>query len=474
MPSTTSLHKERNDLTLCDIITMDSNFDSIKRLFENLKGINFFTRLFSWGKVKNQLIDASADLQKMMSRVEESTQTANTLSVERASNRNLTESVVRLNTEVQVLKESNKQIESLQRELTTASEQNKIFLKRGTELSNELSVLRERLESTERELQKNIQQNTQLLKDEEFRKQDHAKAIASLENIQTRIQNDRNRELQERKDAELNRLMKLRETWTAHQENVKNTIKTICSKHTIEYVEKVPFKGEPDNTLKISNEFVVFDAKSPAGEDLSNFRNYLKNQAESAKKYAKEQDVKKDIFLVVPTNTLETLDQYVFRLADYNVFVISIDSLEPVILSLLKIEDYEFAEQLSPEERENICRVLGKFVHLSKRRIQIDGFFTRQFFELVYRSEADLPKDILEKVSEFEKAEKINPPIERRAKHISAKELEQETASLKNEANAKGIVTEESILSNRLNKLPLYTTESYPEKKDEQGGLFKE
>ncbi len=453
---------------------MDTNFDSIKRLFENLKGLNFFNRIFGWGTIKNQLIDASGDLQKMMSRLEEQTQVANQLSIEKATNKGLTESVSRLNTEVQVLKESNKQIELLQKELTTATEQNKLYFKRGTELSNEVSVLRERLEATERELQKNVQHNTQLIKDEDFRKQDHAKAIASLENIQTRIQNDRNRELQERKDAELNRLHKLRETWTAHQENVKNTIKTICSKHTIEYVEKVPFKGEPDNTLKISNEFVVFDAKSPAGEDLSNFRNYLKNQAESAKKYAKEQDVKKDIFLVVPTNTLETLDQYVFRLADYNVFVISIDSLEPVILSLLKIEDYEFAEQLSPEERENICRVLGKFVHLSKRRIQIDGFFTRQFFELVYRSEADLPKDILEKVSEFEKAEKINPPIERRAKHISAKELEQETSSLKNEANAKGIVTEESILSNRLNKLPLYSTESYPEKKDEQGGLFDE
>lgn len=451
---------------------MDTNLDNIKRLFESLKGINFFSRLFSWGKVKNQLVDASADLQKMISKVEESTQIASALSVERTTNKNLTESVARLNTEGQVLKESNKQIELLQKELTTATEQNKLYFKRGTELSNEVSVLRERLEGTERELQKTIQQNTQLLKDEEFRKQDHAKAVDSLKNIQDRIQNDRNRELQERKDAEINRIHKLRETWTAHQENVKNTIKTICSKHTIEYVEKVPFKGEPDNTLKISNEFVVFDAKSPAGEDLSNFRNYLKNQAESAKKYAREADVKKDIFLVVPSNTLESLDQFVFPLADYDVFVISIDSLEPVILSLQKIEEYEFAEQMSPEERENICRVLGKFVHLSKRRIQIDGFFTRQFFELVYRSAADLPKDILDKVSEFEMAEKINPPIERRAKQISVKELEQETSSLKNEATAKGIVTEESILSNRLNKLPLYTTEPYPEKKEEQGDLF--
>ncbi|HTH56114.1 MAG TPA: hypothetical protein VL728_08700 [Cyclobacteriaceae bacterium] len=451
---------------------MDSSFDNIKRLFESLKGLGLFDRVFGWGRIKNQMIDASADLQKLVAKIESSTQADNSLSVEKATNRGLNEAVTRLSTEVQVLKESNKQIESLQRELTTLSEQNKAFFKRGTELSNERAVLIERLEATERELQKTVQQNTQLQKDEEFRKQDHAKAVDSLKNIQDRIQNDRGRELQERKDAEINRIHRLRETWTAHQENVKNSIKTICSRHTIEYVDKVPFKGEPDNTIKISNEFVVFDAKSPAGDDLSNFRNYLKNQAESAKKYAKEQDVKKDIFLVVPSNTLESLDQFVFRLADYNVFVISLDSLEPVILSLLKIEDYEFAEQLSPEERENICRVLGKFVHLSKRRIQIDGFFTRQFFELVYRSEADLPKDILEKVSEFEKAEKINPPIERRAKHISAKELEQETSSLKNEANAKGIVTEESVLSNRLNKLPLYTAESFPEKKDDQGELF--
>ena len=91
---------------------------------------------------------------------------------------------------------------------------------------------------------------------------------------------------------------------------------------------------------------------------------------------------------------------------------------------------------------------------------------------MVYRSEADLPKDILEKVSEFEMAEKINPPIERRAKQISVKELEQETSSLKNEANSKGIITEDSILSNRLNKLPLYSAENYPEKKDEQKDLF--
>ena len=450
---------------------MESGFDNIKRLFDSLKSIGFFGRLFGWGDVKNQLLEAVADLQRLMSRVGESDKTENALSIEKANAKNLNESVNRLTADNAVLKEQIKQIESLQKDLTTTSEQNKIYLKRGQELSNEVTALRTRLESTERELQRLAEMNTKLQKDEEYRKQEHSKGMASLDNIQSRIQNDRNQELQGKKDAEIMRIIKLKETWNNHQENVKNIIKTICSRYTIEYVDKVPFKGEPDNTIRISNEYVIFDAKSPAGDDLSNFKQYLKTQTESAKKYVKEQDVKRDVFLVVPTNTLESLDHFVYRLADYNVFIISIDSLEPVILSLQKIEEYEFAEQLSPEERENICRVLGKFIHLSKRRIQIDGFFTKQFFELVYRSEADLPKDILAKVSEFEKAEKINPPIERRAKQISAKELQQETDMLKNEAKAKGIETEDGLLSNRLNKLPLYTTETNPEEKD-QTGLF--
>ena len=451
---------------------MNVNFDNLKRLLESLKAISFFERLFGWNKIKLQLIDANGDLQKLLARVEEFIKLENLFNLEKSNTKNLTDTINRLHTENEVLKESNKQLDLFQQKLTTLEEANKNYLRRGTELSNEVATLKQKLEQTERELQKVLQQNTEYVKNDEFRNQDHAKSLSTLSNIQNKIQSDRNKELEERKNAEILRIQKLRETWANHQDTVKNTIKTICAKYTIEYVEKVPFKGEPDNTLKISNEFIVFDAKSPGGEDLSNFRQYIKNQAESVKKYVKEPDVKKEIFLVVPTNTLDILDQVVFRLADYNVFVVSLDSLEPIILSLQKIEEYEFADQLSPEERENICRVLGKFIHLSKRRIQIDGFFTKQFFELVYRSEADLPKDILEKVGEFEKAEKLNPPIERRSKQISAKELEQETTKLKNEAESKGINTQESTLSNRLNKLPLYTTDTEDSNDEEQGKLF--
>jgi len=299
-------------------------------------------------------------------------------------------------------------------------------------------------------------QNIQLIKDEEFRKQEHSNSVASLTKIRDHLQSERDKEIEDRNANEITRIKDLRDTWSRHQENVRNIIRSICQKHTIQYIDKVPFKGDPDNTLMICEEYIVFDAKSPGGEDLSNFPSYLKDQAEKAKKYARQESVKSDVFFVVPSNTLDFLVTFVFRHGDHNVYIISIDALEPMILGLKKIEEYEFAEQLSPEDRENICRVIGRFAHLSKRRIQVDSFFAKQFIELAYKCETDLPKDILESVIEFEKAEKLNPPQEKRVKAIPIEELEKENRKIKQEAEGRGIVIEDKNISNSLNELPLY------------------
>lgn len=327
---------------------------------------------------------------------------------------------------------------------------------RKTELDIELAGLKERLSNIQEECTLIKKQNTELLSAELSRKEKYEQESFTLTSITKQIQQDRHRETEEKNNIEIARLTGMKETWSRHQANVKSSIKAICTKHAVEYLDKVPFRGEPDNTLKICDEFVIFDAKSPGADDLTNFPTYLKDQAERAKKYAKQEMVKTDIFFVVPSNTLSILPQYVFNLTDYNLFIISVDSLEQIILSLKKIEDYEFAEQLSPEERDNICRVLGKFAHLTKRRIQIDSFFAKQFIELAYKSEADLPADILEKVIAFERSEKLNPPVEKRAKAISTKDLETDLAKIDNEVYAKGLVMDDEKISSGLNDLELY------------------
>ena len=401
---------------------MSSNLLIVKAFLDKIKSLSFFARLFQWGSVKKDLVDAATGLASLQNDLSSAQQGLNSfqlqLSVGQETRRNL-EAQVQL-------------------------------------IVSELSVFKERLQNCQRELQTVREENIQLKKEDQFRLQKYSEEIVSLQSIKEQIQEERAKEVQQRHEEEMTRLRSLKETWATHQTDVQGRMKQICQKHTLQYIDKPPFKGDPDNTLFICNEYVVFDAKSPAGDDLKNFPQYLKAQAEAAKKYAKLEGVKKDIFLVVPTNTLAALSQFVYNMADYDVYIVSADVLEPLILSLCKIEDYEFAEQLNPEDGENICRIIGKFAHLSKRRIQIDSFFARQFIELAYKCENSLPEDIHEKVLEFEKSEKLNPPQEKRAKAINIKELDTEQAKIETEITAKGVVLPNDVISDALNELTLY------------------
>jgi len=333
------------------------------------------------------------------------------------------------------------------------------------ESKNALQIEKEGLNTRIKQLEQdknNLNQTiNQFEASEENRITQYEANMSTLNDIKVHISQERENEKSAKQQLEIDRLHNLKETWTLHQSNVKSNIQNISKKHIIEYVTEFPHKGEPDNCLRICDEFVVLDAKSPASTDnMSNFPAYLKAQAESAKKYAKLENVKKDIFFVVPTNTLEILTQFVYNMADYTVYIISLDSLEQIILGLKKIEEYEFAKELSPEDRDNICRVIGKFAHLTKRRIQIDSFFAKQFIELAYKTESDLPVEIMEKVKEYEKAEKLNPPVERRVKAILLKDLDKELNTIEHEAAAKGIIFDSTKMSEGLNDVPLYKNNS--------------
>ncbi|KKK85763.1 hypothetical protein LCGC14_2770030, partial [marine sediment metagenome] len=64
-------------------------------------------------------------------------------------------------------------------------------------------------------------------------------------------------------------------------------------------------------------------------------------------------------------------------------------------------------------------------------------FFACQFLEILTKVKADLPKDIYDMVIEFEKAEKLNPPQEKRAKQILTEDLMDESEKLGIEAKAR-------------------------------------
>lgn len=393
---------------------MDAKSEKLNLFFEKIKTIGFWQRIFGWHRIRELSYDAYKEFNELVNSLDCAIGEAD-------QNKSLSA----------VLNNDNEHL-------------------KAEKIKSESA-----LESTKEKVEQLGKENVVFHQTETDRKTKYENDVATLNAIREQIQKERQKEQEENHRREIERFESMKETWAKHQESVEQAIKMICEKHTIEYLDKVPFKGSPDNTIKLCGEFVIFDAKSPSSDDLQNFPIYIKTQTEAVKKYIKEDSVRKDIFLVIPSNTVDVIGTFSHNMADYNVYVVTLDVLEPLILSLKKIEDYEFVNQLSPDERENICRIIGKFAHMTKRRIQIDHFFTWEFLEILTKCQADLPKEILDKVIEFERSEKLNPPQERRAKQILTKDLESGNEKTQKEAEAKGIVFS-STVQKELKGLPLY------------------
>jgi hypothetical protein len=412
-----------------------STFEHLARFFETFISLNFWTRLFTWSKVRAQSYSAYEQFKTLLSDLERVS------SVKEEAER----SVAILSSEKENLKSHSAALENELR-------------KRIMQQEAEITQLKQRIDGLVQERSATERENVALRQSEEARMLDYEKRVSALNALQQRILEERRTEQEERNRSELERLRRMKESWVRHQEEVRVAIRQICQKYVIEFVENVPFKGNPDNTIRVCDEFVVFDAKSPAGDDLANFPHYIKSQAEAVRKYVKEEGVRKELFLVIPSNTVDVIERKCFNMADYTVYVITLDALEPIILSLKRLEDYKFVDELSPDEREDICRLIGKFAHVAKRRIQIDHFFAWELLDVLTRCKTALPRDMLERVLEFERAEKLNPPQERRSKQILTHELEEDALRIQKEAEAKAIVFPPA-LKEEIKGLPLFETD---------------
>lgn len=329
------------------------------------------------------------------------------------------------------------ELQSVRDMLTAESEGRKIETRKYTELkaefdekSVELSSVKELLAAEESvkeertaEYERRVEKLNTLVEQMEA---DHAKA-------EERILS----EVAEREE-------RLSTSWQRHEKDVEDTAKSISVKNGFIRCEKgeYPNPGTPDNAFLIGDMFTIFDAKSPKNpEELSNFPQYLKNQAELMKKYCKHENVRKDAFLVVPASTLEVLTTFMYDLAEYTVYVITPESMLPILQMLRTIETYNFAEQLSPEDRDKLCRFIGRLSHTTKRKVQIDTYFSRELVS-VLREIDTLPDDFANEISVYEQKAKLNPPMEKRAKMISVADVSADVSRIENEILGWSVVEE--------------------------------
>lgn len=392
--------------------------NAINLFFTKIKELTFWQRLFTWSTIKSLSYDAYQEFRLLEER---------------------------LNVQMQTLDAYKEKNQSLSMENQHAQE--RIIEAKNAVVKSESGVEKSQSKISDMEHVINDLQNkvTTYQNTEEKFKKDQDRAMERMLQAQQIFEKDTQRLQDERLAEKDAHFAIMKKQWATHETSVEQSIRSLCDKHIIKFVDTPPFRGNPDNTIEICGEYVIFDAKCPANDNYDNFPSYVKNQAELAKKYAKQENVKRDIFLVIPSSTVEKISQWSYNMGDYNVFIITKDALEPVILALRKIEDYEFVDQLSPEERENICRIIGKFAHTTKRRIQIDQFFANQFLDLLRKCETDLPEDFIKQVVEFEKAEKLNPPTEKRAKQILVKELSDKNDKTNAEAGMRNLEIPENF-----------------------------
>lgn len=394
----------------------------LRRFFEEIKNVSFWQRLFSWKNIRVLSYAAYEDFAKLM---------------DQATTRQSDNEKIRHERDLLAQDKT-----SMLKQLADARDG---FLKIETRMQH-LDQDLKRIQSENQELHRKVLVADQK---EEQRRREHDLNMQRFMTMQAGVEKKEAaiREKQLREVEEKNELMK--ETWKRHEEWVEKTIKSICDRNAIEYVDNVPFKGKPDNVVKICDELVIFDAKSPAStEDLSNFNAYLRNQAEALSKYASHENVRKDLYFVVPSNTIDDVKKRSFHLGNFNVFVITPDALEPVISGLKQLESYEFAEQLSPEDRQSICRIVGSYIYMTKRRIQIDQDFNGHALDLLSKTQREIPGVMQEQIANHEKAMKLNPPVDKRTKTICMESLEKTQAQLKGQAKAFQVVEEIGLLVN--------------------------
>jgi hypothetical protein len=400
----------------------------MRQLLQELQALSWWGRLFGWSRIRRMLLDASTEW--------ESNQT----------------SMARMSAELQ----------GLQNDLMQAQQAVKMAEARAGDLHRDKERLDLELGTSRREVQRLGSELAGLTQIDQQRRAELQNNLTSLAQLKDRIAEERLQEHQARQEELERKQQRLRQTWQTHQVNVSNKIRQIAEKYTLQVVDKFPLKGEPDNVLMLCEQYVVLDAKSPGGEDLANFGTYLKTQAEAAVKYTKQEGVFGQLYFVVPSNTLESLPQTVFRFIEYTVYVIPVEALEPVILSLVKVDEYLNVKEISPEDRRNIFVILGRFAHLTKRRLQVDQFFANESLSLAAETENRLPEEMRKEVAEIEKSVRLNPPQERTTKEIGLSSLQSQHKKIEKGLRERGVLPESENLASGLNELPLYTPEDTP------------
>ncbi len=245
---------------------------------------------------------------------------------------------------------------------------------KGKELSKRYMLLEAELASIRKEREELQNRVTRTEAERDRRDTEFQDRIAKLEAAELSLKQERIRVIREDEDRLKQQEEARDRLWADHENSVIATLTDLCKKPEFAFTAynntNLPegFDGslKPDFMVEFLGQYVVFDAKVSKAKSLQTY--ITKQVADTVEKVKNDDRIYKTIFLIVPANALSELKNHHYPVEGYSVFIISQEALPAILTSLKRITLYEFAEQMDPQQRENIVQLIAELdFHINLR-----------------------------------------------------------------------------------------------------------
>ncbi len=249
------------------------------------------------------------------------------------------------------------------------------------------------LENTAKENQELRSRLTRFEAERERKEKEHADSITKIAHAEQSFRREQERVIQE--DMEYRKqLEEARDRmWADHENTVIAALTDLCKQPQFAFTAynntNLPagFDGslKPDFMIEFLGQYVIFDAKVSKAKSL---QTYINNQVkDTVQKVKDNEQIYKSIFLIVPTSAISELKNHHYIVEGYSVFVISPEAVVPILASLKRIALYEFAEQMDPQQRENVVQLIAELDFHINLRNAADIIMSKMGTELLQKTQ---------------------------------------------------------------------------------------
>ena len=280
--------------------------------------------------------------------------------LEREKNR-LLESKIRLDTE----------LERKSEELWELRWDIKKIAKERDELSGRYETLigeKTELQSTCRYVEKDLREAREILslhEAEAIRKEREFEVrIGKLASAEKALEDERQRIRRQDEQEQISLREEQARIWNDHEQMVLARLREACERSSLGFtlyentnLPSIFTKLKPDAVVSFLGQYIIFDAKKS-----KSIRTYIAEQVKStARKYKDIPEIYRTVFFIVPAEELNELRSLSYIEEGYTFYIISIESIEPILSSFKKISEYDTIADFDPQDREIIVNLIANY-----------------------------------------------------------------------------------------------------------------